>query len=166
MPFSPMKPLENHLIDHFFLFERQSYQPNGNYQQILHSHFPLTRARVYRQRSHGILVEVIPIFDSKTNDGLLEWRYHITIANESRSKMELTKREWNISNEQGNVMVLKGDGIFGKFPTINPGERYEYESWTSSFQGSGWMDGTFAMRNKDTNSITEIQIPKFWLLSE
>lgn len=171
LPFTPLKPLVNGVIDYFFKLEGSGnkYVPTDNYErQITIDHAPLARAHVYRQATNGILIQVIPIFDTKTVSDNLVWRYHVRIANHSAHTIQLKKREWEISVNDSNiqnVQIVHGDGVVGKCPIILPGERFEYESWTPRLLGAGWMKGYYIMLNKDTNKMFQVAIPKFWLFS-
>jgi len=122
LPFTPLQPLMNGVIDYFFKTEGALYKANENFdRQFKLDHPPLTQAHIYRQTSNGIMVQVIPIFDAKTSGEASVWRYHVRIANHSTQTVQLKKREWEIGAYEGNPQIVYGDGVVGKFPLIPPG---------------------------------------------
>jgi ApaG protein len=55
--------------------------------------------------------------------------YFITIHNDSDRTVTLRKRKWVITDMHGDKVVVEGDGIVGKKPRLEPGERFEYNSY-------------------------------------
>lgn len=74
--------------------------------------------------------------------------YFITIRNESDRAVEIRGRKWVVRSDNGQLMVVEGDGVVGKFPRISPGESFSYNSYhvvgaPSLAEGAflGLMDG-------------------------
>lgn len=90
------------------------------------------------------------------------WAYHITIANHSDDIVRLLSRHWHISADTGFNKEVKGEGVVGKQPVLNPGESFEYASSTSLNSRSGMMFGSYEMENTVGNRFW-VDIPPFSL---
>ncbi len=54
--------------------------------------------------------------------------YSITIRNESEETVTLRGRKWVVREENGETTAVEGDGLVGKFPRLEPGESFSYNS--------------------------------------
>lgn len=54
--------------------------------------------------------------------------YYITIENGSDETVTIRGRKW-IVTEEGSKIVVEGDGVVGKFPCLEPGESFSYNSY-------------------------------------
>src|SRR5271169_3843701 len=54
--------------------------------------------------------------------------YRVRIANEGDETAKLISREWVITDGDGNQQVVRGEGVVGEQPLLQPGEAYEYTS--------------------------------------
>lgn len=57
-----------------------------------------------------------------------QFRYHVTIANHGVVPLKLLSRSWSVADLDGRVREVQGPGVVGAFPTIPPGDVFEYES--------------------------------------
>ena len=57
---------------------------------------------------------------------------------------------------------MRGKGVVGEQPVLNPGEKFEYTSGTPLTTSSGFMEGTYEMQNDNGNTF-DVQIPQFSL---
>jgi ApaG protein len=69
--------------------------------------------------------------------------YFITIRNESDQIITVKGRKWIITDSNNQTLVVEGDGVVGKYPTLRPGESFSYNSYhvtgsDSVAQGSFW----------------------------
>ena len=64
--------------------------------------------------------------------------YFISIHNDSEWPVTIKGRKWVVTNERGEVTAVEGDGVVGQFPTIQPGEKFSYNSFHL-------LDGRFAV---------------------
>jgi ApaG protein len=55
--------------------------------------------------------------------------YYITIHNDSEATVTIKGRKWVVTNEGGDVTVVEGEGVVGKLPRIDPGEKFSYNSF-------------------------------------
>ncbi len=54
--------------------------------------------------------------------------YFITIHNDSAEAVTIKGRKWVVTDVCGETIVVEGDGIVGKFPRLEPGEHFSYNS--------------------------------------
>jgi ApaG protein len=55
--------------------------------------------------------------------------YVITIHNGSDHAVTIKGRKWVVTNDRGEVTALEGDGVVGQTPTIDPGQKFTYNSF-------------------------------------
>jgi len=55
--------------------------------------------------------------------------YFITIHNDSSEIVTIKGRKWVVSDEDDQRIVVEGDGVVGKFPRLEPGEKFSYNSY-------------------------------------
>ena len=88
--------------------------------------------------------------------------YTITIRNEGAVAAQLISRHWVITDAQGLVQEVRGMGVVGAQPLLQPGESYEYTSGTSIGTQVGTMRGSYQMLAEDGTRF-EAPIPEFTL---
>ncbi len=90
--------------------------------------------------------------------------YKISIQNKGTSQAQLMSRHWIITDANGQVEEVRGAGVIGLQPKINPGQTFEYESACPLTTSSGSMRGTYQMIGEDGESF-DIEIPEFYLIA-
>ena len=90
--------------------------------------------------------------------------YKITIENRTTFTVQLLSRRWVITESNGSQRVVEGDGVVGKQPVIETGERYEYVSASAIRTDVGKMVGYYKMQNTDVGAELIIPIPEFQLV--
>ena len=55
--------------------------------------------------------------------------YFITITNKSTERIRITARKWIVREQNGEIVVVEGDGVVGQTPELNPGETFSYNSY-------------------------------------
>jgi ApaG protein len=75
--------------------------------------------------------------------------YTVTIANESDVTVQLLTRHWIISDANGRVEEVKGPGVVGEQPVLQPGESFTYTSGCPLQTPFGSMKGTYQMVTRD-----------------
>jgi ApaG protein len=55
--------------------------------------------------------------------------YYITIHNDSTETVTIRGRKWVVTDADGQRLVVEGDGVVGKFPRLEPGEQFSYNSY-------------------------------------
>ena len=68
--------------------------------------------------------------------------YTVRIGNEGREPAQLRTRHWIITDGNGNVQEVRGEGVVGKQPALAPGEGFEYTSGCVLETPHGTMHGT------------------------
>jgi len=120
---------------------------------------------IYSEITDGITVLVQPVYlkdQSEPDEHHFVWAYHIRIENNGPEPVQLLSRYWHITDLSGKVHAVRGDGVVGDQPALNPGEHYEYTSGVPLETPSGFMHGTYTMINKAGLQF-DITIPAFSL---
>ena len=80
---------------------------------------------MYEALTHGIRIKVEPQYleeQSSPDDSYFFWAYTIEIANEGNSVVQLKTRHWRITDAHGKTEEVRGPGVVGKTPVLDPGE--------------------------------------------
>jgi ApaG protein len=96
--------------------------------------------------SEGIRVVVRPAYwpeRSSPESGQYAFTYAVQIANEGNQTARLRTRHWIITDGNGEVEEVEGEGVVGKTPRLEPGERFEYTSWVMLRTPFGTMRGSY-----------------------
>jgi ApaG protein len=88
--------------------------------------------------------------------------YTITIRNNGAVPATLKSRHWIITDANGKVQEVNGDGVVGEQPHLNPGERFRYSSGAVLETPVGAMQGRYRMET-DSGASFEAPIPPFTL---
>ena len=75
--------------------------------------------------------------------------YTVTIANKGTVTAQLKSRLWIITDANGLVQDVQGEGVVGAQPVLHPGEEFEYTSWCIIATPGGSMRGTYQMVTQD-----------------
>ena len=94
--------------------------------------------------------------------GRYVFAYTITIENLSDVPARLLSRHWLITDANGKVQEVTGDGVVGEQPHLNPGESFRYSSGTVLETPVGAMQGSYQME-ADNGKNFEAPIPPFTL---
>ena len=119
----------------------------------------------YIATTRDIRVTVRPVYlddQSAPNDSHFVWAYHVTIENLGRETVQLLHRHWQIRDGRGELHEVRGPGVIGEQPTLEPGDTFEYTSGTPLATASGIMSGTYQMENERGEAF-DIEIPAFSL---
>ena len=79
--------------------------------------------------------------------------YHITIRNTGSVSAQLMSRHWIITDAEGAVQEVKGAGVVGQQPVLQPGEQFEYTSGCTIASPVGTMTGSYQMVSEDGTSF-------------
>jgi len=88
--------------------------------------------------------------------------YTITITNTGDVAAQLLGRHWIITDADHKVQEVKGLGVVGQQPLLQPGESFEYTSGASIPTNVGTMHGTYQMLAADGKAF-DAPIPLFTL---
>jgi len=75
--------------------------------------------------------------------------YTVNIANRGTVTAQLKSRHWIITDADGAVQEVQGEGVVGAQPVLRPGEEFEYTSWCIIATPGGSMRGTYQMVTQD-----------------
>lgn len=115
---------------------------------------PDSRAQVTSQgvvsdtTTRGIRIEVRSTYiPERSSPGEEEYffTYHVRISNVGQETAQLVSREWTITNAEGEVERVKGPGVVGQQPVLQPGGAFEYSSYCPLRTSVGSMHGTYQM---------------------
>jgi len=88
--------------------------------------------------------------------------YTITIRNSGDIPSKLMRRHWIITDGNGNVHEVEGEGVVGEQPYLKPGEGFRYTSGTVLPTPLGSMQGSYKMIADDGREF-DAPIPAFTL---
>ncbi|MEO9339364.1 Co2+/Mg2+ efflux protein ApaG [Mesorhizobium sp. SB112] len=120
---------------------------------------------MYRAVTRNIAVVVQPFYleeQSSPAENRFVWGYRITIDNQSNDSVQLMSRYWRITDGNGTVEEVRGAGVVGEQPELDPGDSYQYTSGCPLTTPSGIMAGLYTMRN-ERDEVFDIEIPAFSL---
>lgn len=86
---------------------------------------------------------------SEPAKGRYVFSYTITIANRGKVAAQLISRHWIITDANGKVQEVHGDGVVGEQPHLNPGETFRYTSGAVIDTPVGSMQGSYFMKADD-----------------
>ena len=102
--------------------------------------------------AHCIRVDVVTNFveeQSNPGDGRFVFAYTITIRNEGEVPARLLKRRWLITDANGKVQEVRGEGVVGEQPYLKPGQGFRYTSGAVLETPVGAMQGAYEMLADD-----------------
>ena len=120
---------------------------------------------MYNAVTRHISVTVTPYFiedQSDPEENHYVWAYQVNIENTGGETVQLISRYWHITDANGQVQEVRGEGVVGEQPVLRPGESFEYTSGTPLSTPSGIMVGRYHMETKAGEGF-EIDIPAFSL---
>ena len=115
--------------------------------------------------TEGIRISVKPAFwpeRSQPQSGQYAFTYTVEVVNEGDRPAQLKSRHWVITDAEGRVEEVRGEGVVGKQPTLEPGQRFEYTSWAMLRTSFGTMRGSYLMIRPDGTRF-EARIAEFVL---
>ncbi|WP_165668432.1 Co2+/Mg2+ efflux protein ApaG [Metapseudomonas otitidis] len=86
---------------------------------------------------------------SQPDDSRYAFSYTITIANRGDVAARLISRHWVITDGDGQVQEVRGAGVVGQQPLIEPGAQHVYTSGTVMTSRVGAMQGSYQMLAED-----------------
>jgi len=82
---------------------------------------------------------------SEPDENRYVFAYTITIRNEGKVPAKLLTRHWIITDAEGKVQEVHGEGVVGEQPHLKPGDGFRYTSGTMIETPVGSMQGTYQM---------------------
>jgi ApaG protein len=112
---------------------------------------------------YSVAIDPTPFYladQSEPEKGVYTFAYHINIVNTGEISVQLVSRHWIITDADGRVEEVKGEGVVGKTPTLAPGESFQYTSGTNFKSPVGTMHGSYSFVAEDGTRF-EAPIPRF-----
>ena len=88
--------------------------------------------------------------------------YYISMRNCGDITAQLISRHWVISDANGKVIEVRGDGVVGEQPVLAPGDEHDYNSFCVLETRLGCMQGSFMMQGED-GCYFDALVPAFTL---
>ena len=117
------------------------------------------------KKNPNVIVNVEPTYledHSDPSENTYLWAYKVKITNNSQSSVKLISRHWKIFDSNGSHREVKGQGVVGEQPVLEPGDEFEYTSGTPLKTNSGIMSGSYQMQDFQ-GKIFDVNIPPFSL---
>ena len=102
--------------------------------------------------TRGIEVKVVTNYvveRSQPAQGRWFFSYRIRIKNQGEIPVQLLNRHWVITDAHGEVEEVRGPGVIGEQPQLEPGESFEYTSFCPLGTPFGTMEGSYEMVTGD-----------------
>lgn len=120
---------------------------------------------IYEAVTEGVRVRVEPDYQedqSSPDEGYFFWTYTVEISNDAPHAVELRSRLWQITDANGFREEVRGPGVVGQTPRIEPGETFTYTSGCPLRTPSGIMVGSYQMVDAG-GRLFDVAIPAFSL---
>jgi ApaG protein len=121
-----------------------------------------------QQVTEGVSVTVETFYQPAQSNPLNSeylFAYRITIENLGSVPIKLLRRHWNIVDSNGSYREVKGDGVIGQQPIIEPEKSFQYVSAANLKTDIGKMYGEYELENLFNKKIIIAKIPEFHLFA-
>lgn len=115
--------------------------------------------------SYAFDIEIATRFldeQSRPGEDRYVFAYTIRIRNAGGVGARLLNRHWVITDAHGKVQEVRGEGVVGEQPWLQPGEQFEYTSGAVLETSVGTMRGSYDMLADDGTRF-DAPIPAFTL---
>ena len=115
--------------------------------------------------TQGVRVQVMAQYSPEQSQPLQnQWffLYTVQVSNEGTETVQLISRHWIITDADHQVKEVRGLGVVGKQPVLDPGESFQYTSGCPLTTPFGSMRGTYQMLKRDGVSF-DVEIGPFAL---
>src|SRR5690348_2603089 len=99
--------------------------------------------------TQNIRVEVLCQHSPENSRGEWVFQYTVRITNQGSETVQLVSRHWIITDALDQVHEVRGPGVVGEQPVLEPGEAFQYSSWCPLKTPTGSMRGTYHMVKPD-----------------
>jgi ApaG protein len=102
--------------------------------------------------TEGIRVEVATSYRADRSDPQQHrwlFSYTVTISNDGPAAAQLLTRHWIILDGHGQREDVRGDGVVGHQPRLEPGQSFEYTSYCVLRTSHGSMRGSYQLERDD-----------------
>ncbi|MBE2260740.1 MAG: Co2+/Mg2+ efflux protein ApaG [Candidatus Accumulibacter phosphatis] len=116
-------------------------------------------------RKYEVAVSAVPKYIAEQSDPANDsyvFAYAITIENVGTVAAQLISRHWIITDAAGEVQEVRGLGVVGRQPLLQPGEKFEYTSGCQLETPVGTMRGSYQLTAVDGKQF-DAEIREFTL---
>jgi ApaG protein len=127
------------------------------------------KSKIYTSDTENVRINILPKYEELESNpaiGKFIHSYHVTIINSGNFSIKLLSRHWHIVDSIQIRREVKGEGVIGLQPIINPGMNFEYQSWCPLNSPIGKMYGSYLFQNLADGSEFEVDTPEFLLISD
>lgn len=120
---------------------------------------------MFSETTDRIVVTVKPTYledQSSPEENRYVWAYRVRIENRGAERVQLLNRHWRITDATGRKSEVRGPGVVGEQPVLEPGQSFEYTSGCPLPTASGFMVGTYEMI-RPSGERFDVRIPLFSL---
>lgn len=96
---------------------------------------------------------------SQPDDGLWFFAYRVELENIGDETVQLISRHWVITDGEARVEEVRGAGVVGQQPVLEPGEVFHYTSACPLPTPFGTMHGSYQMVTTDGNHFDAVIAP-------
>ena len=117
--------------------------------------------------TNGIRVGATAFFlpeESDPDHKKFRFGYRIVIVNEGTTTATLRNRYWRIIDGNGVIEEVKGEGVVGQQPRLEPGQGFKYTSYCPLTTSWGTMEGEYDFET-ETGEHFAVRIGRFYLTS-
>jgi len=121
--------------------------------------------RMYTTITRHIKITAEPDFLMEQSDPAQDryvWAYTIEIANLGSERVQLLSRHWIITDANGRREEVRGPGVVGEQPVLEPGQSFRYQSGCPLSTPSGIMQGSYRMATAEGEQF-DVATPAFSL---
>ncbi|MBC7885198.1 MAG: Co2+/Mg2+ efflux protein ApaG [Saprospiraceae bacterium] len=125
--------------------------------------------KIYTAITEMISISVQPKYEAEESNpaiGKFIYSYQVTIENTGMNKVRLLSRHWYIVDSIQIRREVKGDGVIGKQPVLDPGSVFQYMSWCPLNSPIGKMYGNYTFERIEDKTTFEVTVPEFLLVSD
>jgi len=118
------------------------------------------------QTTDGIRVRVAAQYlpeRSAPDSGVYFFVYRVRLDNEGERSAQLMSRYWRITDANGEIEEVRGPGVVGDQPVLEPGGSYEYMSGSSLETEWGTMEGHYDFVREEGEQPFKVGIGRFFL---
>ena len=98
---------------------------------------------------------------SRPEDDQYTFAYTITISNGGDLTLQLLSRHWVITDANDDVQEVRGEGVVGEQPVIEPGGSFRYTSGATLSTPVGCMEGSYYMVVREPEDVDPSRLPTF-----
>tara|TARA_R110002110_G_C13470397_1_gene720570 strand:+ start:52792 stop:53205 length:414 start_codon:yes stop_codon:yes gene_type:complete len=98
---------------------------------------------------------------SRPDDDQYTFAYTITISNNGDVPVQLLSRHWIITDADNDTQEVRGEGVVGEQPVIQPGESFRYTSGATLPTPVGCMEGSYYMVVREPMELDPADLPQF-----